>query len=358
MAGGVRAIFPEAETECRPIADGGEGTASALCASLGGEWVTRQVRGPLGEPVEAGYAWVPGAAGGPLAVVEMCAASGLELVPEGGRRPLEATTYGTGELLRAAIERGAARIIVGLGGSATTDGGAGAAAALGYRFHTGAGVLENPSPATLRGVTRIEAREHGAMPEILAACDVGNPLLGPRGAAAVFGPQKGASPGEIATLEAALAHLAHLAVRDLAAPDHRETPGAGAAGGLGYGLLTFCNARMCPGFELVAEIIGLEEAIRGADLVFTGEGSLDAQTLEGKGPAGVAALARKWGKPVIAFAGRAGRETGLDEVFDAVLPLADAPLSLEAALRDAPLLLQRAAQRAAALLRVGGKLGR
>ncbi|HWL52197.1 MAG TPA: glycerate kinase [Chthoniobacteraceae bacterium] len=348
---GFRSQWPDASFRTCPIADGGEGTARTLCDALRGEWVTRTVRGPMGKPVEAGYAWM---AEQRLAVIEMSEASGLALVPEGERAPLHASTFGTGELMHDAMERGARRLVLGLGGSATSDGGAGMAAALGYRFFTEEGsAIDPPTPARLPEAVRIDRENVPALPEVIAACDVLNPLLGPRGAARLFSPQKGATPAEVEQLEAALTHLADLAAR-AGLPKARECPGAGAAGGLGFGLMAFCNAVVEPGFELVASIIGLEAAIAGADLVITGEGSLDTQTLEGKGPVGVADLARRHGKPVIAFGGRVAHdEPRLLERFDAVVPLAHGPMSLPDALAHAERLLEAAAVRTARLCGVG-----
>ena len=352
LARGLARVWPEAGLQLCPIADGGEGTARTLCDALQGEWITCTVRDPLDRPVQAGYAWLPGEA---MAVIEMSEASGLALVAPEERKPLLASTYGTGQLMADAIRRGARRLIVGIGGSATTDGGVGMARALGYRFLNARGEeIQRPAPENFLEIARIDTSQVGAFPEIIAACDVQNPLLGPRGTATVFAPQKGASPEDVASLERALAHLA--AVLRHQFPDHTETPGAGAAGGLGYGLLTFCGAAIRSGFELVAEILRLEEAIVGADLVVTGEGSLDGQTLEGKGPAGVAALARRCGKPVIAFGGRVAREPQLDALFDAVVPIADRPMPLEEALASGETLLEQAAARAAALCRLGLRL--
>lgn len=355
MARGFRKVYPEAAVQLCPIADGGEGTARALCDALQGEWITCTVHDPMHHPVEAGYAWLAnGLDGVPTAVIEMSEASGLALVPPGQRKAQVASTYGTGELMRDAIERGAKRVIVGLGGSATTDGGVGMAHALGYRFVNRHGeIIGRPVPENLLELEEIISHEAIEFPEVIAACDVQNPLLGPRGTAMMFAPQKGATPEEVAHLEAALSHLSGKVRDDLDGVDHAHTPGAGAAGGLGYGLLTFCGAKIRPGFDLVAEILHLEEAVANADLVLTGEGSLDVQTLEGKGPAGVGALARRYGKPVIAFGGRVAQDPRLEEIFDAVVPIADRPMALEEAIGSAELLLERAAARTAALCVVG-----
>jgi len=341
---GLRTVFPAARFETAPIADGGEGTAALLCEALGGRWIAQVVQGPLGEPVAAGYAWIAGPP--PYAVLEMSAASGLARTSR--RAPCCATTYGTGELLADAMGRGAGKVIVGLGGSATTDGGAGMAEALGYRFLNGRGeTLPGVTPRRFREIARIVKPQRPAFPEIVAACDVESPLLGPRGAARLFSPQKGAGASEVEALEEALAHLAAVVEHDLGvAPASR--PGAGAAGGLGFGLMAFCGASIRPGFDLVAGALGLEAAIARADLVVTGEGSLDEQTLEGKGPARVAALARKAGKPVIALGGRVSAAPGLRALFDDVEPLDDPaqpPVPLAQSMAQAAHRLEAAAAR-------------
>ncbi len=346
MERGVRAVWPEAEVVRCPVADGGEGTARALCDALGGEWVVREVEGPLGEPVSAGYAWM--AAEG-LAVVEMSEASGLALVPPERRQPMRATTYGTGQLIRDAVERGARRVMVGLGGSATTDGGVGMAAALGVRFSTAEGLLARPAPEDFPRLTRIDVSERLALPEVIGASDVQNPLCGDRGAARLFSPQKGAGPEEVEQLEGALEALEARVKADLGG-ECALVPGAGAAGGLGYGLMAFAEASMSAGFDLVAEILALEEKVRAADLVLTGEGSIDLQTLEGKGPAGVAALARRHGCVVVAIGGRVVNDRRVYGAFDGVMPMVNQPMSLAEAMRDAGALLEAAAERAARIL--------
>jgi len=342
---GLRRVFPAARFESLPIADGGEGTASLLCRALRGEWITRRVRGPLGDPVEAGYAWIGGPE--PGAVLEMSAASGLALVSR--RAPRRATTHGTGELLADAMGRGARRVIVGLGGSATTDGGAGMAEALGCRFLDARGnPLRGIAPERFGEIARLEWPRHPRFPGIIAACDVESPLLGPRGAARLFSPQKGAGPDEVEALEKALAHLAAVVKRCFGV-NPADRPGAGAAGGLGFGLMAFCGASIRPGFDVVAEALGLEAAVARADLVVTGEGSLDEQTLEGKGPARVAALARRFGKPVIGLGGRIAAAPGLSACFDHLEPLADPalpPLTPADSMARAAELLEAAAERA------------
>jgi glycerate kinase len=267
------------EVEYLPMADGGEGTAEAIHDALHGRWVVHTVHDPLGRPVQARYALVEHG-GERLAVLEMSSPSGLALVSEADRDLLRASTFGTGELLAHALnESGIGRVIVGIGGSATNDGGIGLAAALGYRFLNVDGAELVPVPAGLERLARI--RLPVALPDtpVTVACDVVNPLLGPRGATRIYGPQKGLRGEEEAlVLEAGLKRLADAAAETFGRDD-RDTPGAGAAGGLGFGLLTFCRAELCPGFELVSKVVGLEAAVSRADLLITGEGSLDGQTL-------------------------------------------------------------------------------
>lgn len=317
VAAGVLEIWPKAECLLRPMADGGEGTSLVICEALGGEWRSAEVAGPRGEPVQAGYAWLPGTR---TAVIEMSEASGLKLVLPSHRNPWRMNTAGTGQLMRHAIALGAERVVVGIGGSATNDGGSGMAWAMGYQFLNEAGEAIQPCPANLMEIIRIVPPRDLPAVEIVAACDVTNPLLGPEGATAVYGPQKGVTLERRPQYEAALEHFAYLVQRDLGF-DRRLEPGAGAAGGLGFGLMSFCQAETRPGFDLVAEVTGLEAAVRTADLVITGEGCLDTQTLHGKGPARVAEMARRLGKPVAAVGGmvEAGAEAALRTRFHAVI---------------------------------------
>ncbi len=351
IARGWRAIYPDAVCTLAPIADGGEGFADALRGAMGGEWVSLDANDPLGRKIEARYAWV---AATKLAIIDMSEASGLWRLKPDERDPLRANTFGTGQLIRHAAERGAARILLGLGGSATTDGGLGMAAALGYAPYTSDGEPIAPEPRNFLALERIGCNDAMELPEIVAACDVGNPLLGPRGTARVFAPQKGACAQTVETLELGLENVADVVRQDLGC-DFRDTPGAGAAGGIGFGLLSFCHASTRSGFDLVAEVLKLEEAVAGSDLILTGEGRIDSQTLEGKGPAGVAAMARRHGKPVVAFAGSVADEESVGALFDAVAPIIDRPVSLEDAMKDGADFLERGARRAASLLRVGGK---
>ena len=319
IAAGLRAVLPTAELEIVPIADGGEGTAEAICRGRGGQWLTCPAHDARGRALEARYGWL---AKSRLAVMEMSAAAGLQQLAPNERNPLLASTFGVGELLRAAAARGAKEIIIGLGGSATNDGGAGMARALGFRFFGNDGAELPERVSRLLDLARIESPHELPLPRITAACDVRNPLLGPSGAARVFAAQKGATPSQIEILERALTHLADIAGQTFAR-DYRAIPGAGAAGGLGFGLLTFCGAQVRPGFEVVAEALDLRGRIERADIVITGEGKLDAQTLEGKAPAGMAQLARALRKPVFAIAGQATENHAARQLFDAVVTLED-----------------------------------
>ena len=346
---GLRRVVGGAlELRVVPMADGGEGTVDAFLAT-GARRVVRTVHGPLGEPVEAAFAL-----DGTTAIVEMSAASGFGLIPRERRDPLRATTYGTGELIRAALDVGASRIVVGIGGSATNDAGAGALQALGARLLDAEGRELQPGAQPLQHLARIDLealdpRLRASRVEV--AADVDNPLLGPRGATAVFGPQKGAGPSELAQLEAALLRFADAAAATLGR-DEREARGTGAAGGLGFALRAFLAAALRPGVDIVAELRELPSALRGAAWCFTGEGSVDQQTLRGKTVAGVARLACAAGAGVVAFAGRleAAAEETLAASGVTVLPLAEGPGTLEDALCRAGPLLERAASRAARLL--------
>ena len=352
IAAGFRRAWPEAETFLLPVADGGEGFAEAFGAALDGEWISTRALDPIGREVNVRYMWVEAEK---LAVIDMSEASGLWRLQKDELAPLRANTYGTGQLIRHATERGARKILVGLGGSATTDGGIGMAAALGYEFLTSDGEDLEAIPGNLLALIRIQTEGALELPEIIAACDVQNPLLGPRGTAEVFSPQKGASAKDIVALEEGLINLADVVASDLGC-DFRETPGAGAAGGIAFGLLSFCGAKICSGFDLLAETLHLENRIAACDLVITGEGRIDGQTLEGKGPAGVAALARKHGKPVLAFAGSIADNPAVDSLFDAHCAIIDEPVTLDAAMSRGAKFLARSAARAARLLQLGHQL--
>lgn len=300
---GWRRIRPADTVVLAPMADGGEGTAAALAAATGGTMNALTVRGPMGDPVRAAWALL---GDGSTGVVEVAAASGLALVPVGMRNPLYASSFGTGQFVAAALDAGVRTLILALGGSATNDAGAGLAQALGYRLWDASGAPLDPGGAALANLHRIDAlASHPRIAEcaFLAACDVDNPLCGPRGASAVFGPQKGATPAMVETLDAALAHWAAIAARDLG-QSVLDVSGAGAAGGLGAAAIAYLGATLRPGVDLVAEACGLREHITGADLILTGEGRLDAQSLGGKTPVGVARIAAMCSVPVVAVAGQ------------------------------------------------------
>jgi glycerate 2-kinase len=302
MRQGLERAGPGKEVDVLPLADGGPGTAEALVAALGGAWHTLPVHDPLGRLVEATYGtWATGTAG----IVEMAQASGLVRLAPGERNARRASSFGTGELIRAAVLSGVRTLMVGLGGSATNDGGAGLLQALGVRLRDVQGRELPQGGAALRDLARMDLE--GAlrqMREVELTCvtDVTNPLTGPRGASAVYGPQKGATNADVALLDSALAHFAEVVRRQLGLDVSRE-PGMGAAGGLGFALRVVFGARMVPGFEHIAQMVHLDERLAGCDVVLTGEGRLDAQSRQGKGPVALAERARRAGKEVVAFAG-------------------------------------------------------
>ena len=308
-----------------PIADGGEGTCEAIVTATGGRWQEVELNDAIGRPATARYGVCPNGD----AVMEMSAASGLAQVADQPLTPQRASTHGTGTMMRNAMDLGARRIIIGIGGSATNDGGIGMAQALGYRFLDDKGEQVTSLPEHFEKVASIEPGSL-KMPEILVACDVDNPLLGERGATLVYGPQKGVT--DHAFFEARLQKLADLILRDLGL-DHRDEPGAGAAGGLGFGLMSFCNARLVSGFDLIAEVTGLEGRMAQATLVVTGEGRVDSQTLFGKGPAGVAEMARKRGLPVIAVAGAVEDSPAVRAKFDEAYAVKPETMPLAEAMR-------------------------
>lgn len=345
MAQGIENADHDAEVRCLPMADGGEGTARALVDATGGSMRAVPVHDPLGRPVEGHFGLL---ADGTTAVVETAEASGLALLEAKERNPLIASSYGTGELMLAAVRSGAKRIIVGLGGSATNDAGAGLLQALGVRLLDKNGNDLAHGGAALANLTTIDISTMDPALKnvaITAACDVTNPLTGPTGASAVFGPQKGASKDDVATLDAALAHFAQVIDSQLGVAVN-DVPGAGAAGGIGAALKGFLNAEFRPGIAIVIEQSGLDAAAQWADVVFTGEGSIDFQTKFGKTPAGVAETAKRHGKPVIAVAGHIG--TGIDELhevgIDAVFGIAPGAASLSELLADAAANVTRATE--------------
>ena len=353
MAVGVRQARPDAEIVLLPLADGGEGTVEALIRATGGQRRPAVVTGPLGERLEAAFGLL-----GPdseTAVVEMAVAAGLLLVPADRRDPRGTTTYGVGELLQAAVGTGVAQIIIGLGGSATNDGGAGAMQALGVRFLDEAG-RSLPVPITggdLARLARIDAAGlRWPAVELVIASDVTNPLLGPSGASAVYGPQKGADTAIVAELEAALTNYAAVIQRDLG-KDVADLPGGGAAGGLGAGLMAFLDARMQSGIELILDAAGLDGKAAGADWLLTGEGRIDAQTLQGKTISGVLHRCRRLGLPVIAFGGSVDAAAGEQlaaQGLRAAFPIVSGPMPLEQAMRDGGALLTQAVARVLRLL--------
>lgn len=306
IAEGVKRVYQHAEVVVCPLADGGEGTVEALVEGMGGVFVTKEVTGPLGEKVEAVYGIIESKDDlSKTAIIEMSAAAGITLVPEESRNPMNTTTYGVGELILDAIERGCRHFIVGIGGSATNDGGVGMLQALGYDFVTQEGKAISYGGNGLRELASIEeSNVHPTLKECTfkVACDVTNPLCGENGSSAIFGPQKGATPEMVQELDQLLLHYAELS-KEINANADRFYPGTGAAGGMGFAFLTYTNATLESGIQIVLTEIKLEELIKTADFVVTGEGRLDGQTALGKAPIGVAALAKKYQKKVLAFAG-------------------------------------------------------
>lgn len=311
MSGQLRRFFPQAQVKSIPVADGGEGSVEAFLAAAGGERRTRTVTGPFGEPVEAFYGIL---GDGRTAVIEMAACAGLPLA-EGRLNPERATTYGVGELLLAAKEAGCTKAILGLGGSCTNDGGVGAAAALGAKFTRADGAAFIPTGGTLGEIAALDvspvAQALQGM-ELTAMCDIDNPLYGEAGAAAVFAPQKGADAAMVARLDAGLRHLGQVAARCLGR-DFSHLPGAGAAGGLGFGMAAFCGAQLRMGIDAVLDAVGFDSLLPGTDVVFTGEGKIDSQSARGKVVSGVAARCRKAGVPVVAVVGQIGQ--GFEEMY-------------------------------------------
>ena len=311
MAGQLRRFFPQAQVKSIPVADGGEGSVEAFLAAAGGERRTRTVTGPFGEPVEAFYGIL---GDGRTAVIEMAACAGLPLA-EGRLNPERATTYGVGELLLAAKEAGCTKAILGLGGSCTNDGGAGAAAALGAKFTRADGAAFVPTGGTLGEIAALDvspvAQALQGM-KLTAMCDIDNPLYGEAGAAAVFAPQKGADAAMVARLDAGLRHLGQVSARCLGR-DFSHLPGAGAAGGLGFGMAAFCGAQLRMGIDAVLDAVGFDSLLPGTDVVFTGEGKIDSQSARGKVVSGVAVRCRKAGVPVVAVVGQIGQ--GFEEMY-------------------------------------------
>lgn len=353
---GFREIYPHAEYVKVPVADGGEGTVEAMVAATQGHIVQVSVTGPLGEPVNAFY----GLSGDMrCAYIEMAAASGLESVPPTRRNPLLTTSWGTGELIRHALDAGVSQIIIGIGGSATNDGGAGMAQALGAKLLSAGQQQIAPGGGALETLARIDLSELDprlADCRIDVACDVTNPLTGPQGASAVFGPQKGATAAMIERLDRGLQHFAQIIDRDLDI-DVLSLEGGGAAGGMGAALYAFCGANLRPGIEIVTDALGLADLVAAADLVITGEGRIDSQTIHGKVPVGVAKVAKRFNVPVIGIAGSLTADVGVvhQHGLDAVFSVLYSVCTLEEALANAAANVRMTARNVAAVLEMGGK---
>lgn len=356
IADGLKIPLPDATLDLVPMADGGEGTVEALVVATKGRIVWVQVTGPLGEPVDAFFGIL---GDGETAAIEMAAAAGLNLVQPEKRNPLITTTYGVGELIKAALNAGCRKLIIGIGGSATNDGGAGMAQALGAKLLDEHGNDIGFGGGELGKLARIDVSSiitHHLPPTILVACDVTNPLTGQNGASAVYGPQKGATLEMVKILDANLRHYAAIIRRDLGV-DVETVPGAGAAGGLGAGLMAFCNAKLKRGVELVIDAVGLDERVRNSDLLITGEGKLDFQTGFGKVPFGVAQVAKRYGKLVIAIVGQLGEgsERCRDWGIDACFPIINKPMNELEAMKNAIPLLRRTAEELGYVLKTAGK---
>lgn len=350
---GMKKVFPRADFRIAPMADGGEGTVESVIDATRGELIRIRVKDPLMRETASFY----GISGdGSTAVIEMAAASGLESLETSERNPWITSTYGTGQLIRDAINRGCKKILLGIGGSATNDCGAGMAEALGVKFSFKPKDLVKWGGGSLGQVVKIDME--GLDPriadlEILVACDVSNPLTGPNGASAIYGPQKGADPEMVLKLDHNLEHFAAI-IKEQLGKEVSVVPGAGAAGGLGAGLMAFLDARLMKGFDMIAETVGLEEKILQADLVITGEGKMDGQTQFGKTPFGVAQLAQKHGKPVIGVAGTVdeGVEVMYQMGFSVILPILEKPSDLDYAISHAEELLKRTGERIARMIRL------
>ncbi|QVW25890.1 glycerate kinase [Pseudomonas hormoni] len=356
IALGLAQVWPDAQLVKCPMADGGEGTVESVLAACEGQLRRNNVRGPLGTTVDAAWGWLPQSL---TAIIEMAEASGLQLVPPGQRDACISSTFGTGELIRAALDAGAQRVILAIGGSATNDGGAGAMQALGVKLLDAQGETLAPGGLALTQLARIDLSDIDprlAQVRFDIAADVNNPLCGPHGASAIFGPQKGATPAQVEQLDRALGHFAELCAQVLV-KDVRDEPGSGAAGGLGFAAKAFLGAQFKAGVEVVAELVGLAEAVKSADLVITGEGRFDAQTLRGKTPFGVARIARHHGVPVIVIAGTLGEgyQALYEHGIDAAFALASGPMTLEQACADAPRLLRERASDIARIWQIAAR---
>lgn len=355
---GILAVFPNAEVCKVPIADGGEGTVEALVTSTHGKIIQQEVQGPLGDVVTACWGLL---GDGQTAVIEMASASGLTLVPKDKRDPRITTSHGTGELLKAALDHGMRKFIIGIGGSATNDGGMGMAQALGVRFLDKDNKELAPGGAALANLDYIDLSgidPRLAESTILVACDVDNPLCGPKGASAVYGPQKGATPEMVLQLDQALHQFAAIATK-ATGKDIAKTPGAGAAGGVGTGLLFFTNAKLMPGIDIILSATGFNDIVKNAAFVITGEGNTDFQTAFGKAPVGVAKIAKQYSVPTICLSGGLGK--GCDDVLlqgiDALMSIVPRPVPLEECIQSADIFIEQAAARLCRLISVGIRIG-
>jgi len=343
---GIRRIIPEANIKILPVADGGEGTVEALVDATGGKIVKVNVHDPLMRKIESFFGILGDKK---TAVIEMAAASGIELLKENERNPWITTTYGTGELIRHALDKGCEKFVIGVGGSATNDAGVGMAQALGAKFLNSQGKQIGYGGGTLNEISEIDLTNLDnriKRSQILVACDVDNPLYGPEGAAFVYSPQKGADKQMVIKLDENLRHFANV-IKEVLNINVRNIKGSGAAGGLGAGLMVFLKAKLRPGFEIIKEIVKLEKEIDKADIVITGEGRIDYQTQFGKMPYGIAQLANKFNKPLIAIAGSLGErvEELYAKGFDYIIPVIDKPMDMEYAMKNADVLIQNAAER-------------
>jgi len=353
---GVHLVFPDAELQKIPVADGGEGTVEALVDSMNGQTISKIVKGPLGEEVDADYGILPGN----IAVIEMASASGLPLVPENKRNPLLTSTYGTGQLILDALDKDCREIILGIGGSATNDGGTGMARALGFRFLDSHGKELPEGGGSLSNLTDIDDSgmdERILKTKILVACDVANPLTGSEGASYIYGAQKGASLSDIEFLDAALGNLAEI-VNGKYCRANENIPGAGAAGGLGYGLMEFCGGELKSGIEIVLDLIKFDSCLDGVDLVISGEGRIDGQSVYGKVPVGIAGRAKKKDIPVLVVVGGIGDEVDVvyNHGIDAVMSSVNKAMSLEEAMSSVYELLIDSSARAMRMIKIGMEL--
>ncbi len=355
---GVMKVFPDADITTISVADGGEGTVETILQSIQGEMIYEDVTGPLGDTITASYAILKNS----TAVIEMASASGIVLVPEDKKDVLNATTRGTGELIKSAMDRGCKKIIIGIGGSATNDGGVGMAQALGYSFIDKDGNELNPGGGNLADLDKITTNKIDKrlqQTQIIVACDVTNPLYGLNGAAYIYSPQKGATLEMVKLLDKGLRHLNEIAVKQLGL-NMADIPGAGAAGGLGFGLLTFCKARLESGIDIVLDIIDFKGHLTDCDLIITGEGNIDGQSINGKVPVGIAKIAKENNIPLIVLAGGIGNS--IDELYnlgiDSIMPSVNSVMDLPEAINRTEELLIQAAERSMKMIKVGMEISK